>query len=118
MRNKLLTDLKKATKGLLYPSEYDSPLEPFVWEVVDNTTESVRRLSREPEKAPCRVISVHDFFQEVEEIEGFTTLYETLEELLSDLRVYRFGDANIAIYIVGHSEDGRLAGFKTLSVET
>jgi hypothetical protein len=118
MQSKLITKLKKATKGLLYPSEYDSPLEPFIWEAADNTLESVRRLSGEPANAPHRLISAEVFFEEVKETEGFPALYETLKALLTDLRVYRFGQANIKVYLVGRSEDGRLAGLRTLSVET
>jgi hypothetical protein len=45
-------------------------------------------------------------------------LYETRKETLTDLRVYRCGEANIILYVVGRDEHGRLAGFKTRAVET
>ena len=52
------------------------------------------------------------------EMEGFAALYETLKTTLTDLKVYRCGEANITVYVVGRDEHGRLAGFRTVSVET
>jgi hypothetical protein len=118
MADTLLSTLQQATEGLLYPSEYDAPLEPFVWEQADNTPAEVRRLSGHPPEDRCQTISVTDFFNELTETEGFAALYETLKATLTDLKVYRCGEANITVYVVGRDEHGRLAGFKTVSVET
>jgi hypothetical protein len=118
MANELLNELKKATEGLLYPSESDSPLEPFVWENAENAVDEVRRLSNEPAERPCRAESVEEFFEMVEEAKGFPELYRTLRGILTDMRVYRFGGIEVAVYLVGRAADGRLAGFKTMSVET
>ena len=38
-KNPTLEALKKASKGLLWPSESDAPLEPFVWEDGGKLTE-------------------------------------------------------------------------------
>jgi Nuclease A inhibitor-like protein len=54
MTDALLTTLTQATAGLLYPSEYDAPLEPFVWEPANNTLTEVRRLSGHPPKSAAR----------------------------------------------------------------
>jgi hypothetical protein len=51
-------------------------------------------------------------------VEGFPALDETLQETLTDLKVYRCGAANITLYVVGREAQGRLAGFKTRAVET
>jgi len=118
MPDRVLTKLKKATQGLLYPSEYDAHLEPFIWEHADNTSTEVRRLSAQPSKNRCQTISADVFFDELAEVEGFSDLYETLKKTLTDLRVYRFGAANITVYVVGRDANGRLAGFKTHAVET
>jgi hypothetical protein len=48
MADPVLTTLTQATEGLLYPSEYDEPLEPFIWEPAENTLIEVRRLSGHP----------------------------------------------------------------------
>src|SRR5713101_7470798 len=100
MPDRVLTKLKKATQGLLYPSEYDAHLEPFIWEHADNTSTEVRRLSGHPSKQRCRTIAADVFFSELTEVEGFADLYETLKETLTDLKVYRCGAANITVYVV------------------
>jgi Nuclease A inhibitor-like protein len=118
MTDTLLTTLIQATTGLLYPSEYDAPLEPFVWEPADNTLAEVRQLSGHPPEERCEAILADAFFGELAEVEGFAALYETLKETLTDLKVYRCGAANITLYVVGRDQHGRLAGFKTRAVET
>jgi hypothetical protein len=118
MADTLLTTLIQATTGLLYPSEYDAPLEPFVWEPADNTPTEVRRLSGHPPEERCQTLSADAFFGELAEVEGFPALYETLKETLTDLKVYRCGAANLTVYVVGRDAHGRLAGFKTRAVET
>ena len=117
MADKLLTKLLKATKGLLFPSEYDAPLEPFVWERAENTLSEIRRLCQRP-KEPCKVVSLDEFFEGLEEEEGFAALAEILRSALNDVKVYRFGTANLTIYVVGKDAQGRLVGFKTAAVET
>jgi Nuclease A inhibitor-like protein len=118
MADPLLSTFKKATAGLLYPSEYDKPLEPFVWEPADNTPTEVRRLSGQPPHDRCQAISADTFFGDLAEVEGFPALYATLQATLTDLRVYRCGAANLTVYVVGRDTRGRLAGFKTRAVET
>src|SRR5438552_15156887 len=108
MADTLLRTLQQATEGLLYPSEYDAPLEPFVWEQADNTPAEVRRLSGQPVQDRCQTISAEDFFGELAEAEGFAALYETLKATLTDLTVYRYGEANITVYVVGRDAQGRL----------
>jgi hypothetical protein len=118
MPDPLLTTLTQATEGLLYPSEYDEPLEPFIWEPAENTLAEVRRLSGHPPEERCQTLSADAFFGDLGDVEGFPALYETLKETLTDLKVYRCGAANLTVYVVGRDEKGRLAGFKTRAVET
>jgi hypothetical protein len=118
MADTLLSTLTQATAGLLHPSEYDEPLEPFIWEPADNTLSEVRRLSGHPPQERCQTLSAETFFGELAEVEGFPALYETLQGILTDLRVYRCGAANLTVYVVGRDANGRLAGFKTRAVET
>src|SRR5919109_5232255 len=117
MTDSPLTTLKNATEGLLYPSEYDAPLEPFVWEPADNTLTEVRRLSGRPAEERCETLPA-DAFGELAAVEGFAALYETLQGMLTDLKVYRCGAANLTVSVVGRDGHGRLAGFKTRAVET
>ena len=117
MADTLLTTLIQATEGLLYPSDYDAPLEPFVWEDAENTLAEIRRRSRQPAQARCRTIAAEHFFDDLAEVAGFAALYETLKATLTDLRVYLCGEVNITVYVVGRDAHGRLAGFKTDAVE-
>jgi hypothetical protein len=118
MSKELLDELKKATEGLLYPSEDDSPLEPFVWEDAENAVAEVRRLAGEPAGRSCLAVSIDEFFGQLDEAKGFPELHQTLKEILSDMKVYRFGGVEVSVYLVGRCQDGKLAGFKTLSIET
>ena len=118
MADPILTTLTQATEGLLYPSEYDEPLEPFMWEPAENTLTEVRRLSGHPPEERCETLSADAFFGELTEVEGFAALYDTLKQTLTELKVYRCGAANLTLYVVGRDPHGRLAGFKTRAVET
>jgi hypothetical protein len=118
MADTLLSTVYKATQGLLYPSEYDAPLEPFVWEPADNTLAEVRRRAGQPARSRCQTLSADDFFADLAEVEGFATLYETLKATLTDLKVYRCGEAHSTVYMMGRGAHGRLAGFKTHAEET
>jgi hypothetical protein len=118
MSDPILTTLTRATGGLLYPSEYDEPLEPFIWEPAENTLTEVRRLSGHPPEDRCQTFSAEAFFGELAEVEGFPELYEALKETLTDLQVSRCGATNLTLYVVGRDAHGRLAGFKTRAVET
>ncbi len=114
----LLAKLTAATKGLLYPSESDAPLTPFVWEAGPNTAAAARRHAGLPAKARGKASSAADFFEGVADVDGFPALQAALGELLSDVTVYRFGAANVSLVVVGTAADGRRAGFTTTAVET
>jgi len=118
MADDLLKKLKRLARGLLYPSDTDAPLEAFVWEAASNTAAEVRRLSGEAAQKKCRAASLKSFFAQAKEVEGFAELAESLGQTLTGLKVYRFGAPDVNVYVVGKAPDGRLAGYKTLSVET
>jgi hypothetical protein len=121
--------LKKASKGLLYPSEYDAPFQTFVWKGQQGqlTKQAVRQLGKYPTSAPVEQVSLEDFFGELtaedsgastEDAEKYRALLQVIKEQLSGVKVFRVGETKVTIYIVGRSKDGDLAGLKTTSVET
>jgi hypothetical protein len=73
---------------------------------------------------------VGDFFGPLTEVEDwheaeekavvkkYQGLQKTLQQQLNDLKVFKIGQVNIDIYLVGHTAEGDLAGVKTKSVET
>jgi Nuclease A inhibitor-like protein len=129
----LMRQLKEATKGLFYPSETDAVLEPFTWQNVKDATFSIDKLllaTRHKLDTPVDGLELADFFAPVNHIEEwmddsekviaerFQDLQETLENLLSDISVYRVGEVNVDVYVVGRTDDGYYAGVSTKLVET
>src|SRR5262249_33593031 len=113
MADQVLAALKKATRGLLYPSETDAPFELFVWGPGENSMASVRRLARIPSGERGRRVSLDRFFGDLLEEEEFRQLHTTLTTTLEGMKVYRFGSVNPDYYLVGKDRTGRLAGLKT-----
>jgi hypothetical protein len=117
MPDQILKDLRAAVKGLLYPSEYDSPFEVTFLEGSENSATEVGRQLGSNSKRQTQTVA--EFFDPVASIEGFSALRQTLENQLTGVRVYRFGTTgDIIVALVGATKDGRLVCLKTVSVET
>lgn len=138
----LRAELEAATSGMLWMSESDYP---FRWVQLDGAAgisdlaafrarigvEAARpaeqrtlvqtfgwRLQHQPGETP----------EEAAEVERYVRLKALLESKLTDLRVYRVGDAQstslgdllgeVTVYIVGKNAHGDLVGLTTISVET
>lgn len=126
--------LREESEGLLYMSESDYPLEPFVWskEKVGadrltpvtlahclRSTEGIETVDFETFFAP--MTEEEDWFgpEEKEAALRFRQLTQTLKENLTDLTVYKLGaKAKREVYIVGKTAAGDFAGLKTRVVET
>jgi len=114
------SDLKKritaACVGLVFISETDSPVEPF--------------FGRRPAKSKSIEIEFDRFFdrltarkdwhtkRNVKNTDGFAKLKALLEAELDDLRVYRVGEVQIDIFVIGRDKHGKTAGVKMKAVET
>ncbi len=124
--------LKKASKGLLYPSESDASFEVFTWKNLGGTLTHEKLLTlagRDPE-CPVEVTTTDDFFAELtaykddhspEEkavVQGYRTLRQAVKEHLIDAKTFRVGEIEVAVYLVGKTPEGDWVGLKTLSVET
>jgi len=115
--------LKKASKGLLFPSETDAPLTPFVWKAAgDKLTQGrVLELVEAEKDVSVDVLSLDDLLQTVpsEDLPKFQEWAATIKKLLSGVKVYKVGDEpERDVYIVGKDPDGQFAGLKTQVVET
>ena len=118
----LLGLLKKASTGLLFRSETEAELEPFVWEDGDGeltTDQLLERTDYLPE-TPVETMELAGFFRAVSKAykPEFDALAKLLSEHLSDIKVYKIGEVEKEVYIVGKTDDGKLAGVKTEVVET
>jgi hypothetical protein len=123
--------LKQATKGLKYQSESDAPFKTFVWKDRGRLTkQKVLELSGHQPGTPIEEVKLADFFADLTEeqdwhgadekktVERYKNLLKTIKDNLSGAKVYKVGDVNRDIYIVGKTPAGDWAGVQTKAVET
>jgi hypothetical protein len=117
-----LDSLRRASAGLEYPSESDTPFDVFVWKGNGRRVEEVvaehAGKGRTIEETP-----LDRFFAQLkdsEDADRFELLRRALESQLSGVRVFRASDgsAKIDVYLVGKTRGGDWAGLHTVSVET
>ncbi len=127
----ILEELKQATSGLLMMSESDYPFEIIRWEAAfDPTAESLRSRAGEAIAAPVSEQSIDEFFRAAvnerpdqtseacRTAHQYQVLVQLLQENLRDPKVYRIGERNIHVYIIGKTASGEWMGVSTQIVET
>jgi hypothetical protein len=120
-RHAILQVLAKASRGLLFVSETEAELEPFVWDKAPTLTEdNLRELAEADDDAAVEKLDLDGFFRAVsqEDKPGFEKLAETLRSQLDDIKVFKIGEVEKTAFIVGKIADGTWAGLKTTVVET
>jgi hypothetical protein len=127
---KLIEELREATRGLTFMSESDYPFEVFRWDVAEPTHEFLRGLTGEAADVPVETKTAADFFrvaasnadwknaEQLGTARRFQTLLRLLERNLTDLKVFRVGVINIPVYVAGRSPSGNWLGVSTRVVET
>ncbi len=127
-----LTALKKASAGLLYPSESDAPFKAFrlAREKGERAAKAVLRVGKHAPDSPVEEVAVTELFNPlIEELKAqsaegeadaqrYRELLQALREQLAGIKVFRVGQTQVAIYLVGKTKDGDWAGLRTTSVET
>lgn len=122
--------LKQATTDLLWSSESDYPFEIVTWDrglAITSTAlfsklaepnAAIETLSLTDLFAP--VLTVEDWYEDAElaQVKRYTDLLHAIESNLAEVKVFRVGEIEIAIYIVGKTPTGDLVGLKTHAVET
>ncbi|MCA1557837.1 MAG: nuclease A inhibitor family protein [Acidobacteria bacterium] len=127
----LLEELEKAIAGLLFMSESDYPFSTFIWKGnVLITEEYLREQAGGATAAPVKAQSVEEFFHaaaaepdwksesELAMAKRYQALVRWLRENLSDFKVYRVGEIDIQVYLLGRSPEGNWIGVSTRVVET
>lgn len=130
MSGEIVEKLKEASTGLLMMSESDYPFEVVQWEgAAPATQEKILQLTGS-QNLPVEVVELDYLFRncafeqewhnelQKKDVKRFQTLMQTLKDNLSDISVYRVGQINIDVYIIGQTQDGDLAGVVTKLVET
>ncbi|WP_309738557.1 MULTISPECIES: nuclease A inhibitor family protein [unclassified Chamaesiphon] len=125
----ILNLFKQTTADLLWSSESDYPFEIVTWERgVDITPPalfsklapdlSIEQITLADLFTP--VLAVEDWYEaaELAQVQRYTELHHAIETNLTDVAVFRVGEVEIAIYIVGKTPDLDVVGLKTHVVET
>jgi hypothetical protein len=112
-------------------SEADYPFEIVSWVGMNEITfDYLRGQAGAAPAAPVEIVSPEKFFaraasepkwkgeQELATARRYQALVRLLKENLDDLKVYRIGEINIAVYIVGRAVTGNWVGLSTRVVET
>lgn len=122
--------LQQATADLLWMSESDYPFEVVTWEhgidlnpkalfpAVTSDNISVETLTLTDFFAPA--IAIEDWYEaeELAQVDRYQELLHAIESNLTEVQVFRLGEIEIDVYIVGKTADGELIGLKTQVIET
>ena len=126
----LLRELKRLTKGLMFQSESDYPVEPFMLEAGRGAATAAEVVASLKPDAEARAADFDSFFAAATEeqdwhdaeararVKKFRALVKSLKENLADIQVFKAGDAESDVYVVGKTASGNFAGVKTKVVET
>jgi histidine triad (HIT) family protein len=121
-QNPSVNALKKASKGLMLPSESDAPFEVVAWdEAGELDPGKMLQLAKQPKGTAVEESSLNDLFATVpsEDKAKFQALQKAIQDQLSGVKVYKVGDEpERQVFIIGRRKDGKLAGLKATVVET
>jgi hypothetical protein len=128
--NDLLNTLKQTSAGLQYTSESDYPFEVFSWHLDTLTPKKLLAQTGHPKGTAIQLEDFDKFFAQVtqekdwygpkekETVVQYQQLVKLLRSALSDIQVYRVGQIELDIYIVGKTPEGFFVGLSTKVVET
>lgn len=117
---------------LRYPSESDEKIEFF--EILDTiaeiSTENFKNFIGKSEETAIQTMDFELFFEplirteewfideEAQWAEDAQKLKTVLKKKLQDLQVFRVGETEIEVFVIGKTEAGEWIGIKTLLIET
>jgi histidine triad (HIT) family protein len=126
-----LGQLQQLTKGLFFMSESDAPLEAVSYAAPSGelTDDALAKLAGQPADTKIEKQELTYFLRNHTADNGvlgdpalanrFKALQMYLKQELEDVQVYRFGTGpQVPVLALGKTEDGQLAGFKTVLTET
>ncbi|AFY85327.1 nuclease A inhibitor family protein [Oscillatoria acuminata] len=129
MTQSITEELANLTQDLLWMSEADYPWEVVSYDCSNVTPENLLEQSNLPSDTLIKTVTIERFFapalreqswhneEERATRNRFQQLFNFLNEQLNDLIVYRFGEVEIDVYVLGTVED-KTVGLKTTLVET
>ena len=126
----IIDRLKQATADLLWVSESDYPFEVITWERGVEMTPTALFKELTVTDLMIETMTLADFFapvltiedwyekEELATVDRYTDLVRSIESNLTEVQVFRLGEIEITVYIIGKTPDGDIVGLKTQSVET
>lgn len=130
MKDELLNQLETACRDLIYISETDSSVEPFMFKEMKLFLEDVARESEESFPGRTERKGFDEFFDRLtadkdwhteskrKQTERFRNLRKLLADNTSSHEVIRQGDIRVRIFVFGSTPEGKVYGVKMISVET
>jgi Nuclease A inhibitor-like protein len=120
--------LAELCKGLLFPSESDYPLEPFIWENTPINSETILIKSGKSADTSIEAVTLDDFFAptvnaQESDLATDQAIAQRFWELkraiagLENIQVFKIGKIKIDVYIVG-AIGNDVIGLKTTVIET
>jgi hypothetical protein len=120
--------LENAASGLLMMSESDYPFEYINTNEHQLNPELALKLAQKPEGTPVEQTTIEHLLRNmIDPTSGsvnlatsqrFQQLMATLKQEFTNLTVYRVGDVQVQVFILGLTADGTVAGMRTMLIET
>jgi hypothetical protein len=129
----LIAQITTAVAGLFWVSETDAPFEVLHWSDIAQdrlTAAEVLCRAQLPDETPVEVITLDDLLapvtqsqpwhtqEDIDVVEQFQSLQTLLENVLTQIQVYRCGTVELDIYVVGHTQALGWLALRTTAVET
>lgn len=131
--NIIMEKLEEAADGLMFQSESDYPVEAFFLEIAGKDSiidEDILQIGNYPPDTSVTLVNFDDFFkvptreqswhgeEEKETVKRFQELVRILNENLRDIKVFKIGEIEIDVYVIGKADSDNFLGIKTKVVET
>jgi hypothetical protein len=130
--NALVQQLVSAVANLSWPSETDAPFDIARWTelpAAQPSTEQILQQALLPPETPVETVELDHFFEPTKPqpwhspeeqaiAEQFQNLQMLLQQSLEEIQVYRCGEIELEIYIVGRTRQGDWIILHTAAVET
>lgn len=120
--------LEIAANGLLMMSESDYPFDFIQTNESRLSDELALQLADKPTGTLVEQVTIEHLFRNLanpethsvnaETVKRFQNLMNTLKQELHDITVYRVGEIQVHVLILGYTADGTIAGMRTLLIET
>ncbi|CAM3631719.1 nuclease A inhibitor family protein [Mucilaginibacter galii] len=120
--------LESAASGLMMMSESDYPFEYVNTNERQLTTALALKLAQKPEGTTVEQTTIEHLLRNlidptsgsvnIATAQRFQQLMAALKQELTNLTVYRVGDVQVQVFILGLTADGTVGGMRTMLIET